>query len=113
MVDGDQRLAVNHLEGHALTARLTDGLDFPYLLLLVSGGHTQFLAVEGVGRYHRLGDHHRRRVGEAFDKAAKLLGLPYPGGPPVEAAARRGNPTRFDLPRPLLGRPGADSRSRD
>jgi N6-L-threonylcarbamoyladenine synthase len=101
-------VAVNHLEGHALTARLTDGLEFPYLLLLVSGGHTQFLAVEGVGRYHRIGATIDDALGEAFDKAAKLLGLPYPGGPAVEAAAMRGDPKHFALPRPLLDRPGAD-----
>src|SRR5258707_14146547 len=85
---GKPLLAINHLEGHALTARLTDGLAFPYLLLLVSGGHTQFLSVEGVGRYHRLGTTVDDALGEAFDKAAKLLGLPYPGGPAVEEAAR-------------------------
>jgi N6-L-threonylcarbamoyladenine synthase len=101
-------IAVNHLEGHALTARLTDNLDFPYLLLLVSGGHTQFLAVEGLGRYRRIGATIDDALGEAFDKAAKLLGLPYPGGPAVEAAAKRGDPKRFALPRPLLDRPGAD-----
>jgi N6-L-threonylcarbamoyladenine synthase len=105
---GKPLIAVNHLEGHALTARLTDNLAFPYLLLLVSGGHTQFLAVEGVGRYRRLGTTIDDALGEAFDKAAKLLGLPYPGGPTVEEAARRGNGRRFALPRPLLGRPGAD-----
>jgi tRNA N6-adenosine threonylcarbamoyltransferase len=105
---GKPLLAVNHLEGHALTARLTDGLSFPYLLLLVSGGHTQFLAVEGVGRYHRLGTTIDDALGEAFDKAAKLLGLPYPGGPAVEAAARNGDAARFRLPRPMVGRPGAD-----
>ncbi len=105
---GKPLLAVNHLEGHALTARLTDGLDFPYLLLLISGGHTQFLAVEGVGNYRRLGTTIDDALGEAFDKAAKLLGLPYPGGPAVEEAALAGNPARFTLPRPLLGKPGAD-----
>ncbi len=101
-------VAVNHLEAHALTARLTDGLEFPYLLLLVSGGHTQFVAVEGVGRYRRIGTTIDDALGEAFDKAAKLLGLPYPGGPAVEEAAKRGDAKRFALPRPLLGRPGAD-----
>jgi N6-L-threonylcarbamoyladenine synthase len=101
-------VAVNHLEGHALTARLTDGLPFPYLLLLVSGGHTQFLAVEGVGRYRRLGTTIDDALGEAFDKAAKLLGLPYPGGPAIEDAAKRGDGARFALPRPLAGKPGAD-----
>jgi len=105
---GKPLVAINHLEGHALTARLTDGLPFPYLLLLVSGGHTQFVAVEGVGRYRRLGSTIDDALGEAFDKAAKLLGLPHPGGPAVEAAARRGNGSRFALPRPLIDRPGAD-----
>jgi N6-L-threonylcarbamoyladenine synthase len=105
---GKPLIAVNHLEGHALTARLTDNLPFPYLLLLVSGGHTQFLAVEGVGKYRRIGTTIDDALGEAFDKAAKLLGLPYPGGPAVEAAAKRGNATRFDLPRPLIDRPGSD-----
>jgi N6-L-threonylcarbamoyladenine synthase len=101
-------IAVNHLEGHALTVRLTDHLEFPYLLLLVSGGHTQFLAVEGVGRYRRVGSTIDDALGEAFDKDAKMLGLPYPGGPAVEAAASKGDPTRFALPRPLIDRPGAD-----
>src|SRR5690606_5049788 len=101
-------LAVNHLEGHALTARLTEGLDFPYLLLLVSGGHCQLLAVEGVGRYRRLGGTIDDAVGEAFDKGAGMLGLGYPGGPAVEAAASDGEPGRFPLPRPMLGRPGCD-----
>jgi N6-L-threonylcarbamoyladenine synthase len=99
-------LAINHLEGHALSARLTDRLDFPYLLLLVSGGHCQLLVVQGVGRYHRLGTTLDDALGEAFDKAAKLLGLGYPGGPAIERAAVTGNGTRFDLPRPMLGKPG-------
>jgi N6-L-threonylcarbamoyladenine synthase len=106
-------LAINHLEGHALTARLIlgpgpDGLDFPYLLLLVSGGHCQLLAVQGVGRYRRLGTTLDDALGEAFDKAAKMLGLGFPGGPAVERAARSGDPTRFALPRPMLGQPGCD-----
>lgn len=101
-------LAVNHLEGHALTARLTDGIAFPYLLLLVSGGHCQLLTVAGVGRYRRLGTTIDDAVGEAFDKTAKLLGLGYPGGPLIEAAARDGDPSRFSLPRPMVGRPGCD-----
>ncbi|MGH6906195.1 MAG: tRNA (adenosine(37)-N6)-threonylcarbamoyltransferase complex transferase subunit TsaD, partial [Geminicoccaceae bacterium] len=106
-------LAINHLEGHALTARLIlgpgpDGLDFPYLLLLVSGGHCQLLAVLGVGRYRRLGTTLDDALGEAFDKAAKMLGLGFPGGPAVERAARRGDPTRFALPRPMLGQPGCN-----
>jgi len=102
-------VAVNHLEGHALSARLTDeNLRFPYLLLLVSGGHCQFLAVEGVARYQRLGTTIDDAAGEAFDKAAKLLDLGYPGGPAIEQAARDGDAQRFDLPRPLKGRPGSD-----
>lgn len=101
-------IAVNHLEGHALTARLTHGLPFPYLMLLVSGGHTQLLAVEAVGRYGRLGTTIDDALGEAFDKTAKLLGLDYPGGPAVEAVAAEGDPTRFDLPRPLFGRAGCN-----
>jgi N6-L-threonylcarbamoyladenine synthase len=95
--------AINHLEGHALTARLTDGIDFPYLMLLVSGGHTQLVLVKGVGDYERWGTTIDDALGEAFDKTAKLLGLPYPGGPAVERAALSGDPTRFDLPRPLVG----------
>lgn len=101
-------LAVNHLEGHALTARLTDGTPFPYLLLLASGGHTQLLAVRGVGEYLRLGTTVDDAIGEAFDKVAKLLGLAYPGGPEVEREAARGDPDRFALPRPMLGRPRPD-----
>ncbi|MBO0346581.1 tRNA (adenosine(37)-N6)-threonylcarbamoyltransferase complex transferase subunit TsaD [Roseibium sp. CAU 1637] len=101
-------IAVNHLEGHALTARLTDDLEFPFLLLLVSGGHSQFLLVKGVGDYERLGTTIDDAIGEAFDKTAKLLGLPYPGGPNVERLAREGDVNRFKLPRPLLDRPGLD-----
>jgi N6-L-threonylcarbamoyladenine synthase len=101
-------IAVNHLEAHALTARLTTPLEFPYLLLLVSGGHTQLVAVKGVGDYLRLGSTVDDAVGEAFDKVAKMLGLPYPGGPQIEKIAEGGNPARFDLPRPMLGRPKPD-----
>jgi len=101
-------LAVNHLEGHALTARLTDDLPFPYLLLLVSGGHCQLLAVTGVGHYTLYGGTQDDAVGEAFDKTAKLLDLGYPGGPAVERAAEQGDPARFALPRPMRGRPGCD-----
>ena len=101
-------IGVNHLEGHALTARLTDDVAFPYLLLLVSGGHCQLLAVEGVGQYRRLGTTIDDAVGEAFDKTAKLLGLGFPGGPAVEQAALKGDAGRFPLPRPMLGRPGCD-----
>jgi N6-L-threonylcarbamoyladenine synthase len=100
---GKKLIAINHLEGHALTARLTEGLDFPYLLLLVSGGHTQIVLARGVGRYERWATTIDDALGEAFDKTAKLLGLPYPGGPSVEKAAARGNAARFDLPRPLKG----------
>jgi N6-L-threonylcarbamoyladenine synthase len=100
--------AVNHLEGHALTARLTDGTQFPYLLLLASGGHTQLVAVRGVGDHVRLGTTVDDAIGEAFDKVAKLLGLPYPGGPQVESEAAKGDPERFALPRPMLGRPKPD-----
>jgi len=101
-------VSVNHLEGHALSARLSHDVPFPYLLLLVSGGHCQLLSVAGVGRYRRLGTTLDDAVGEAFDKVAKLLGLPYPGGPQIERLARDGDPKRFDLPRPLAGRPGCD-----
>ncbi len=97
-------LAINHLEGHALSPRLVaPGLAFPYLLLLVSGGHCQLLAVAGVGRYRRLATTIDDAAGEAFDKVAKLLGLGFPGGPAVERAAAGGNPARFALPRPLVG----------
>ena len=101
-------IAVNHLEGHALTPRLTDAVPFPYLLLLVSGGHTQFVAVEGLGRYTRLATTIDDALGEAFDKTAKMLGLPYPGGPRVERLAATGDPARFDLPRPLMRRDTLD-----
>ena len=97
-------IAVNHLEGHALSPRLAEPVAFPYLLLLVSGGHCQFLAVKGVGDYTRLGSTIDDAAGEAFDKTAKLLGLGFPGGPAVEKAAARGNAKSVDLPRPLLNR---------
>jgi N6-L-threonylcarbamoyladenine synthase len=105
---GKPFVAVNHLEGHALTARLTDEIAFPYLLLLVSGGHCQLLAVYGTGNYQRLGTTIDDAVGEAFDKTAKLLGLDYPGGPAVEKAALDGDPDRFAFPKPLLNKPGCD-----
>jgi N6-L-threonylcarbamoyladenine synthase len=101
-------IAVNHLEAHALTPRLTDGLAFPYCLFLASGGHTQIVAVVGVGDYIRLGTTVDDAMGEAFDKVAKMLGLPYPGGPQVEQAARHGDAARFAFPRPMLGRPDAN-----
>jgi N6-L-threonylcarbamoyladenine synthase len=112
LASGKPYLAINHLEAHALTARLP-GLSptppvFPYLLLLVSGGHCQCVAVLGVGKYRRLGSTLDDAVGEAFDKTAKLLGLPYPGGPALEAIAAEGDPKSFDLPRPLLRREGCD-----
>ena len=101
-------VGVNHLAGHALTPRLTDGLSFPYLMLLVSGGHCQFLIAEAPDRFHRLGGTIDDAPGEAFDKTAKLLGLPQPGGPSVEAEAALGDADRFPFPRPLLDRPGCD-----
>jgi N6-L-threonylcarbamoyladenine synthase len=109
IASGVPYLAINHLEAHALTATLPSvgGAKFPFLLLLVSGGHSQFLAVEGVGKYRRLGTTLDDAAGEAFDKTAKLLGLGYPGGPAIEAAAA-GGMARFGLPRPLLGRTGCD-----
>lgn len=99
---GKTLIAVNHLEGHALTARLTDGVEFPYLMLLVSGGHSQFVLVRGVGHYERWGGTIDDALGEAFDKVAKLLSLGHPGGPAVEQAAKAGDATRFRFPRPLL-----------
>ncbi len=107
-VAGKPFVAVNHLEGHALSARLSHGLDFPYLLLLVSGGHCQLLVVDGVGRYRRLGATIDDAAGEAFDKVAKMLELGYPGGPAVQHAAESGDPSRFHLPRPMKGKPGCD-----
>lgn len=101
-------LGINHLAGHALTPRLTDALPFPYLMLLVSGGHCQFLIVSAPDRFARLGGTIDDAPGEAFDKAARLLGLPQPGGPSVEAEARLGDARRIAFPRPLLDRPGCD-----
>jgi len=101
-------VGVNHLEGHALTVRMTDHIPFPYLLLLVSGGHSQILVVEGVGKFRRLGTTIDDAVGEAFDKTAKMLDLGFPGGPAVEKYAKLGDPDRFNLPRPMTGRPGCD-----
>jgi N6-L-threonylcarbamoyladenine synthase len=101
-------LGINHLAGHALTPRLTDQVAFPYLMLLVSGGHCQFLLVRGLDDFTRLGGTIDDAPGEAFDKTARLLGLPQPGGPSVEAEARLGDPARFSFPRPLLDREGCD-----
>jgi N6-L-threonylcarbamoyladenine synthase len=108
LVSGKPLLAINHLEAHALTARLVAATAFPYCLFLASGGHTQILAVRGVGDYALLGTTLDDAIGEAFDKTAKLLGLGYPGGPQVEKEATRGNATRFALPRPMHGRPEPD-----
>ncbi len=105
---GKPLLAVNHLEGHGFSARLSDGTAFPYLLLLVSGGHCQLLGAEGPGRFRLYGTTIDDAAGEAFDKTAKLLGLPYPGGPRIEVLAREGDPLRYALPRPMRGRDGAD-----
>ena len=104
LATGKPFLAINHLEAHALTVGLTDSVRPPYLMLLVSGGHTQLLLVEDVGRYRRLATTIDDALGEAYDKTAKLLGLPMPGGPAVEKAALSGSPDRFDLPRPMAGR---------
>ncbi len=101
-------LGINHLEGHALTPRLTDGIAYPYLLLLVSGGHSQIILVRGLGQYERWGTTIDDALGEAFDKTAKLLGLPHPGGPSVERMASAGNAARFRLPRPMKGDPRLD-----
>ena len=101
-------IAVNHLEGHALTPRLTDAVRYPFLLLLVSGGHCQFLSVEALGSYRRLGGTIDDAPGEAFDKIAKMLGLGFPGGPEVERRAHDGDAGRFKFPHPLIDRPGAD-----
>lgn len=101
-------IAVNHLEGHALTVRLTSDIEFPYLMLLVSGGHCQFLIVHGVGKYTLLGGTVDDALGEAFDKVAKMLGLPQPGGPAVEKLAKDGNSFAYDFPIPMKGREGCD-----
>ena len=108
LASGKPLVALNHLEAHALTARLVEGVAYPYLLLLVSGGHCQLLICRGVGQFQRLGTTIDDAVGEAFDKAAKMLGLGFPGGPAVERAARTGDPLRFKLPRPMAGTDGYD-----
>jgi N6-L-threonylcarbamoyladenine synthase len=105
---GKPLIAVNHLMGHAMTARMTHGVEFPFLLLLVSGGHCQLVGVGGAEDFRLYGSTIDDAVGEAFDKAAKILGLPYPGGPAVEEAAKGGNAKAYELPRPMKGRPGAD-----
>ena len=101
-------IAINHLDGHALTPRLSHSLEFPYLLLLISGGHSMFLAVKGPGKYKLLGQSIDDALGEAFDKTGRLLGLGYPGGPAIEKIAVNGDPFRFRLPHPLKGRDNCD-----
>jgi N6-L-threonylcarbamoyladenine synthase len=108
LVSGKPLMAINHLEAHALTTRLTEATPFPYCLFLASGGHTQIVAVRGIGDYTLLGTTMDDAIGEAFDKTAKLLGLGFPGGPRVEKEAARGDPARFSLPRPMHGRPEPD-----
>ena len=94
-------IAVNHLEGHALSPKLNSKLNYPYLLLLISGGHTQFLSVQGLGKYKRLGTTIDDAVGEAFDKTAKLIGIEFPGGPQIEVYAKKGNLNKYELPKPI------------
>ena len=101
-------IAVNHLEGHALSPKLNSRLDHPYLLLLISGGHTQYLNVKGLGKYKRLGTTIDDALGEAFDKTAKLLGIEFPGGPQIEILAKKGDPTKFDLPKPIYNKGGCN-----
>jgi len=101
-------IAVNHLEGHALSPRLNSRLDYPYLLLLISGGHTQFLSVQGLGKYKRLGTTIDDAVGEAFDKTAKMLGIEFPGGPQIEVYAKKGNPDKYELPKPIFHKGGCN-----
>jgi len=101
-------IAVNHLEGHSLSPKLNSELNYPYLLLLISGGHTQFLSVQGLGSYKRLGTTIDDAVGEAFDKTAKLLGIEFPGGPQIEVYAKKGDPNRYKLPKPILHKGGCN-----
>ena len=101
-------IAVNHLEGHALSPKLNSQLNYPYLLLLISGGHTQFLSVQGLGNYKRLGTTIDDALGEAFDKTAKLLGIKFPGGPQIEEYAKKGDPNKYELPKPILHRGGCN-----
>ena len=101
-------IAVNHLEGHALSPKLNSKLDYPYLLLLISGGHTQYLSVQGLGNYKRLGTTIDDAVGEAFDKTAKLLGIDFPGGPQIETYAKKGDPNKYELPKPIMHKGGCN-----
>ena len=101
-------IAVNHLEGHALSPKLNSRINYPYLLLLISGGHSQYLNVEELGKYKRLGTTIDDAVGEAFDKTAKLLGIEFPGGPQIEVLAKKGDPSKFDLPKPIINKGGCN-----
>ena len=101
-------IAVNHLEGHALSPKLDTSLEYPYLLLLISGGHTQYLSVEGLGKYKRLGTTIDDALGEAYDKTAKLLGIEFPGGPKLEQFAKKGNANKFKLPKPIINKGGCN-----
>jgi len=101
-------IAVNHLEGHALSPKLNSALNYPYLLLLISGGHTQFLNVQGLGKYKRLGTTIDDAIGEAFDKTAKMLGIEFPGGPQIEEYAKKGNSNKYELPRPIFHKGGCN-----
>ncbi len=101
-------VAVNHLEGHALSPKLNSSLNFPYLLLLISGGHSQFLSVLGLGKYKRLGTTIDDALGEAFDKTAKILGIEFPGGPQIEILAKKGNSNRYNLPKPIFNKGGCN-----
>ena len=101
-------IAVNHLEGHAVSPKLNSNLDYPYLLLLISGGHSQFLNVQGLGKYKRLGTTIDDALGEAFDKTAKLLGIEFPGGPQIEILAKKGDPNKYDLPKPIFNKGGCN-----
>ncbi len=101
-------IAVNHLEGHALSPKLNSKIDYPYLLLLISGGHSQYLSVQGLGKYKRLGTTIDDALGEAFDKTAKLLGIEFPGGPQIEVIAKKGNPNKYTLPKPIFNKGGCN-----
>ena len=101
-------IAVNHLEGHALSPKLNSKLDYPYLLLLISGGHSQYLCVKNLGQYKRLGTTIDDAIGEAFDKTAKLLGIEFPGGPQIEVLAKKGNPNKYNLPKPIFNKGGCN-----
>ena len=101
-------IAINHLEGHALSPKLNSKLDYPYLLLLISGGHSQFLSVQNLGKYKRLGTTIDDALGEAFDKTAKLLGIEFPGGPQIEILAKKGDPNKYDLPKPIFNKGGCN-----